>query len=198
CPRSYCWVSRGAADGRRQPCGASEILVSGFPSVWQYVVTESRVAEISTLVGSAPLLSLSILLTSSFCFFSSCVVKSLHLVSPPVLMTSEAEHALDSKTEIAIVAAARYFIICPPGCELWYQYTKSHDFKPRRSHQLAQRLDELDPLGRRRRHRRHVQRGHPRLTEGRQTFLDEPPGTDQVDVAHQIVGDHLGGTVFVT
>ncbi|ETZ35872.1 hypothetical protein L842_0087 [Mycobacterium intracellulare MIN_052511_1280] len=91
--------------------------MSGFPSVWQYVVTESRVAEISTLLGSAPLLSLSILLTSSFCFFSSCVVKSLHFVSPPVLMTCEAEHALDNKTEIAIVAAAMYFIVCLPGCE---------------------------------------------------------------------------------
>jgi hypothetical protein len=32
-------------------------------------------------------------------------------------MTCEAEHALDSKTEIAIVAAAMYFIVCLPGCE---------------------------------------------------------------------------------
>src|SRR5690349_10786940 len=121
------FVSRGVAGSERnrvraaaccrQPCGASEILLSGLPSVWQYVVTERRVAEISTSVGSVPLLSLSILLTSWFCFFSSCVVKSLHFVSPPVLMICEAEHALDSKTEIAIVAAAMYFIICLPGCE---------------------------------------------------------------------------------
>ena len=59
---------------------------------------DKRVAEISRLFGSAPLLSLRILLISSFCFFSSWAVKSLHFVSPPVLMTSEAEHPLNSST----------------------------------------------------------------------------------------------------
>src|SRR5258707_1024552 len=80
---------------RSQPCGASEILLSGLPSVWQYVCADSRVAEISILLGSAPLLSFSILLISSFCFFSSWLVKSLHLVSPPVLITCDAEHPLN-------------------------------------------------------------------------------------------------------
>src|SRR5690242_17172208 len=65
-----------------QPCGASEILLSGLPNVWQYVCADSRVALISSELGSAPFLSFSILLTSSLCFFSSCVEKSLHLVSP--------------------------------------------------------------------------------------------------------------------
>ena len=101
----------GRADG--QPCGASEILLSGLPSVWQYVCAESRVALISRELGSAPFLSLSILLTSSLCFFSSCVVKSLHLVSPPVLMTFEAEHPLNISAAMTTTAGARGFITGP-------------------------------------------------------------------------------------
>src|ERR1700730_10253123 len=72
-------------------------------------MADRRVAEISSVLGSAPLLSLSILLTSSLCFFSSCVVKSLHFVSPPVLMTCEAEHPPISRA--AIAASAIRFII---------------------------------------------------------------------------------------
>src|ERR1700749_4613638 len=65
------------------------------------------------LEGSAPLLSFSILLTSSFCFFSSCVVKSLHLVSPPVLMICDAEHPLNRTAAIAIAAGALAFLVLP-------------------------------------------------------------------------------------
>src|ERR1700753_4079029 len=70
------------------------------------------------LDGSAPLLSLSILLTSSSCFFSSCVVKSLHLVSPPVLMICDAEHPLNRIAAIAIAAGAIAFIF---GALSWYE-----------------------------------------------------------------------------
>src|ERR1700730_8851885 len=127
------WVGRDSNPVpryRRQPWGASEILVSGLPSVWQYVIADSRVAGISTLVGSVPFLSLSILVTSSLCFFSSCVVKSLHFVSPPVLMICEAEHAPDSSAPNAIAAAAVCLIICPPRSGLCYLFTKSAGFKP--------------------------------------------------------------------
>jgi hypothetical protein len=62
-------------------------------------------------VASVPLLSLSILPTSSFCFFSSCEVKSLHLVSPPVLMICDAEHPLNSSVAITIAAGAVAFIV---------------------------------------------------------------------------------------
>jgi hypothetical protein len=42
-------------------------------------------------------------------------MKSLHFVSPPVLMTSEAEHPLKSSAAIAVVASATFFIVCLPG-----------------------------------------------------------------------------------
>src|SRR5581483_8846892 len=119
-----CWPST------TQPCGASEILLSGLPTVWQYADTEVRVAVISRLLGSAPLLSLSILLTSLSCFFSSCEVKSLHLVSPPVLMTWEAEQPLNNIAAIAIATAPVRFIVVLSETECWVSlYTTEVVFK---------------------------------------------------------------------
>ena len=61
--------------------------------------------------GRVPLLSLSILLISSFCFFWSWVVKSLHCVSPPVLITDEAEHPLSRiPTAATAIAIARVYV----------------------------------------------------------------------------------------